>query len=283
MHFNAGRCADALESYRKAAHHAEAAGDIALFMDESSAEATQASFGPTPVAEGLVICEETLERVKGQPALEAWVCESLSRLEAMQGNDEAARAAINRARSVAQELGATHTLASMSLAAADVEWYAGDIAAAEREIRSGYEAFSRSGAMSYRATWAAWLAVSLISLGRDEGEALDLTRESESLAGEDDITAQVPWRGARARILARRGETEDAERIAREAVEIVERTDWLNMQGDAQMALADVLRLAGRGDDATESAGRALERYEQKGNIVAAGWARTLLEDLRAG
>jgi hypothetical protein len=67
-------------------------------------------------------------------------------------------------------------------------------------------------------------------------EALELTRESESLAGEDDITAQIPWREARARILARRGEMADAEKFAREAVAIAERTDWLNMQGYAQLA-----------------------------------------------
>jgi class 3 adenylate cyclase/tetratricopeptide (TPR) repeat protein len=280
MHFNSGRCADALEAYGKAAHHAEAAGDTALFMDESSAEATQASYGPTPVTEGLLICDETLERVKGHPAIEAWVYEGRSRLEAMLGNVEAARAAITRARSVAHELGATHTIASMSKSAADVEWYAGDISAEERERRSGYEAFVRSGANAYRATWAAWLAVSLVRLERDADEALDLTRESESLAGEDDITAQVPWRDARAMILARRGEMGEALKLAREAVDIAERTDWLNLQGDAQMTLAKVLQLAGQSEEAAIVARAAAERYERKGDVVATGWARALEANL---
>jgi ATP/maltotriose-dependent transcriptional regulator MalT len=177
-------------------------------------------------------------------------------------------------------LGATHTVASMSLAAADVEWYAGDIAAAEREIRSGYEAFARSGANAYRATWAAWLALSLISLGRDEEEALALTHESESLAGEDDITAQVPWRDARAMILARRGEMGEALKLAREAVDIAERTDWLNLQGDAQMTLAKVLQLAGQSEEAAIVARAAAERYERKGDVVATGWARALEANL---
>jgi len=63
-------------------------------------------------------------------------------------------------------------------------------------------------------------------------------------------------------------------------VAIAERTDFLNLQGDAQMTLADVLRVAGRADNATEAARRALVRYDQKGNIVAAGWARDLLVEL---
>jgi tetratricopeptide (TPR) repeat protein len=137
------------------------------------------------------------------------------------------------------------------------------------------------GAASFQATWAAWLALSVIELNRDD-EALQLTLESEELAARDDITAQVPWREARAIILARRGQMEEAEKLAREAVTIAERTDWLNLQGDAQMALADVLRQAGRADNATEAARRALERYDQKGNVVAAGWARDLLLQLGA-
>jgi len=55
---------------------------------------------------------------------------------------------------------------------------------------------------------------------------------------------------------------------------MAERTDWLNLQGDAYMALADVLRSAGRQDDAADAAQQALVSYERKSNIVAAGWAK---------
>jgi hypothetical protein len=68
--------------------------------------------------------------------------------------------------------------------------------------------------------------------------------------------------------------------LAREAVEIARRTDWLNMQGDAHMALADVLRLAGTSTEAVDAAEQALDRYDRKGNVVAAGWARNLLKEL---
>jgi tetratricopeptide (TPR) repeat protein len=217
--------------------------------------------------------------VKGQPGYEAAIFKSVALLEAMRGNFEAARSAIARTRFVWQELGNTHGLAGMTDTAGDIEWYAGDIDAEERERRSGYEAFRRMGAQGFQATWSAWLARPLVDLGRHE-EALELTRESEAMAAEDDITAQIPWREARAMIQARKGEREESEKLAREAVEIAELTDWLNMQGDAQMALADVLRLAERTKDALDAARVALDRYERKGNVVAAGWVRTLLEEL---
>jgi class 3 adenylate cyclase/tetratricopeptide (TPR) repeat protein len=279
MHFNAGRSAEALKADAKAAHYARAAGDTAKEMWNVTAEAAHAAFGPTPVEEALALCHRALERVNGRPAHETNVHEHRARLEAMRGNFEGARAAIVQARGVLSELGISHALASMTDNAADIEWYAGDVEAAEREWRTGYDAFVRSRADSYRATWAAWLALALVRLHRDE-EALELTIESNKLAGEDDITAQVPWREARAMILARRGESHEAERLALEAVALAQGTDWLNLQGDAQMALADVLRLAGRADDATEAARQAFERYERKGNIVAADWARDMLRKL---
>jgi tetratricopeptide (TPR) repeat protein len=282
MHVNAGRCAEALKAYAKAADHAAAAGDISMVMTETSQKAALAVYGPTPVEEALTLCEETLEFVKGYRANEAWVHQHRGRLEAMRGNLEAARGAISHARSVAHELGATHMLAVMSGGAAEIEWYAGDAGAEEREHRSGYEAFERSGADSFRATWAALLALSLVRLGRAGEEALELTRESESLASNDDITAQIPWREGRALILARRGKTDEAEKLAREAVDIAERTDWLNLQGDAYMALAEVLRVAGHTSEAVEAASEAVERYERKGNIVAAGWGHALLEELES-
>jgi len=154
---------------------------------------TNATYGPMPVEEALVLCHETLGRVKGQPGYEAAIFPKVALLEAMRGNFEAARAAISRARFVLEELGATHGLAGTTDSAGDIEWYAGDIDAEERERRSGYEAYRKMGAKAFQATWSAWLARPLVDLGRYD-EALELTRESEALAAEDDITAQVPWR-----------------------------------------------------------------------------------------
>jgi tetratricopeptide (TPR) repeat protein len=279
LQFNIGRAGEAQKANALAASHARSAGDRAAELWGLVGATSNAIYGPMPVEEALVLCHETLDRVKGQPGHEAAILNRVALLEAMRGNFEVARAAIARPRLVLQELGNTFGLAGMTDTAGDIERYAGDIDAEERERRSGYEAFRRMGAQGYQATWSAWLARPLVDLGRHE-EALELTRESEAMAAADDITAQIPWREARAMIQARKGEREESEKLAREAVEIAELTDWLNMQGDAQMALADVLRLAERSKDALDAARVALDRYERKGNVVAAGWVRTLLEEL---
>ena len=56
----------------------------------------------------------------------------------------------------------------------------------------------------------------------------------------------------RAEALARRGEHDDAQRLAREAVALAEPTDALADKADALMALAAVLRAGGDEDGARE-------------------------------
>jgi class 3 adenylate cyclase/tetratricopeptide (TPR) repeat protein len=281
MHFNAGRAREAQEASWKAASHARSAGDVSEEMWGLVGALADAVFGPTPVEEAMTLSREVLLHVKGHPGHEADVSLLVAQLESMRGNVEAARAKIVHARSLLREFGATHTLASMTDAASEVERDAGDVFAAERERRSGYEAFRSMGADAFQATWAAWLADLLVLLDRED-EALDLARESGELAAEDDITAQVPWRMAKAKVLARQGNGAEAGQLAREAVDIAERTDWLNLQGDAHMALAEVLRLTGRQGDAAEAARHAVDRFEQKGNVVSAARARSLLEEVAA-
>jgi tetratricopeptide (TPR) repeat protein len=281
LQFNAGQAGEAQKANAQAASHARSAGDTAAELWGLVGRTSNAAYGPMPVEEALVLCHETLDRVNGQPGHEAVVFEKIALLEAMRGNFEAATAAIARTKFVFQELGNTYGLAGMTDEAGDIQWYAGDVDAEERERRSGYEAFRKMGAQGYQATWSAWLARPLVDLGRHD-EALELTKESEAMAAEDDITAQVPWREARARILARRGSLDEAERLALEAVTLAERTDWLNLQGDAYMSLAEVLRLVGRTSEAMEAASDAVERFERKGNIVASEWGHALLEELES-
>jgi len=232
-----------------------------------------------PIEECIALCDDVFDQVKGHPTHEAGLSLNRGFIEALRGNFAEARSAVAFARSVWTDLGVSHALVGMTEIEATVERYAGDIQAEERIRRSGYDSFVESGADGYTASWAAGLARPLIELGRDE-EALSLTLESERLAAVDDITAQIPWRVARARVLARRGDFDEAERLGVEATAMSDKTDWVIWQGDSYMALADVLRLRGRADRALASAQRAVELYGGKGNVVAARWARDLLQQL---
>ena len=82
------------------------------------------------------------------------------------------------------------------------------------------------------------------------------------------------WRVARAQVQAVR-EAAEAERLAREAVELAAPTDFLDLQATALLALARVLREADhRKPRASPREAQAV--YERKGNIVGAGWAALL-------
>jgi tetratricopeptide (TPR) repeat protein len=78
------------------------------------------------------------------------------------------------------------------------------------------------------------------------------------------------WRGTRALILARTGGFQQAERLAREALELTEETDSLNLAGDALLVLAEVLATSGGIAEATAYASEAVHRYREKGNKISA-------------
>ena len=72
------------------------------------------------------------------------------------------------------------------------------------------------------------------------------------------------------------GESTEADALARVAVAITQRTDALNIQGDAFYELAQVLHAAGRRNEAAVTLGQALKRYARK-NLAQAGQVRKRL------
>ena len=120
------------------------------------------------------------------------------------------------------------------------------------------------------------LAAALCTLGQLE-EAEELAGTAERLSAADDVVSQMLWRQTRARLLARRGAHDDAERLALAAVSLVEDTDMLNWHGRARSDLADVYELADRPDDAGLHLELALALYERKGNRVEAAQVRERL------
>jgi tetratricopeptide (TPR) repeat protein len=88
------------------------------------------------------------------------------------------------------------------------------------------------------------------------------------------------WRTSRAKILARQGDLERAESLAREAVRMGEPTDLVNTRADALSDLAEVLALAGRREEALAALEEAAQLYERKGNLTALRRAHSAAERL---
>jgi hypothetical protein len=95
---------------------------------------------------------------------------------------------------------------------------------------------------------------------------------SEELGASDDYVNEALWRTLRAKVLASRGDFDQAEALARAAVEIAARTDFLDLRGQMWLDLAGVLRVADL-PGSREAATEALALYARKGNLVGA--ART--------
>jgi tetratricopeptide (TPR) repeat protein len=229
-------------------------------------------FGPLPVVEATRRCEEILGDGRMQLRVTASALRALAALTAMSGEFEEARRQLRLFRRIVGELGLRVTAASAAETDGVVELLAGDPSAAEQKLRAGYERLGEMGETFTRANLVALLAQALSAQGRDE-EALALT-ELGGPPPDDDVSAQVHLKTARANVLAAVGRVEEAERLGREAVELARTTDFLVMSGDALAALATVLQAAGRPAESVPLLQEALALYERKGNLVSAGRLR---------
>ena len=187
-----------------------------------------------------------------------------------------AREHCREAGRMATELGIRIHGAANAMFSGLIELAAGDAQSAERGLRDGFDRLGEVGETGFRSTVGTILAEALVRLDRDE-EAAGVLDVVNAIAQLDDVDPQVRSRSVRAKILARRGQHAEAERLAREAVEIAARTDYLVLNADALLALAEVL---GDNDEATEALRNALERFQQKQNVVQAGQTRARLAAL---
>jgi ATP/maltotriose-dependent transcriptional regulator MalT len=136
------------------------------------------------------------------------------------------------------------------------------------------------GELAGASTAVAVLGDVLYKQGRHE-EAMQATRLSEEWSAPDDMASQMKWRSARAKILATQGHTDDAIRLGSESFEMARDSDF-GWRGDEALSFAEVLRIVGRPDEALAAARQSLAWFEEKGNEVSAGWARSMIAQLAA-
>ena len=265
-----GQAARADDAWRRAAGHAERAGDERELFDILCWRASAAVFGPTPVPEAIRRCEEIRERVRGSLVALSVVLHPLAALHAMQGDFDRARRLVREGNAILGELGRLQSAVSHHEAL--VELLAGEPAAAEAQLRAGYEKLEEMGEHTLIATTAAMLAQAVLAQGRPE-EAARFCAIAAATTADDDVPTQAMWRGVRARLLAAEGRAEAAAALARDAVALAERTDFPTVHADARLDLAAVLE----GAAAEAAARQALALYEAKGDVVSAGRARARL------
>jgi predicted ATPase/DNA-binding SARP family transcriptional activator len=278
LHWFEGRAATAARAWEEAAEHARLAGAERERIELLTWVASSLCFGPTPVDEAISGCEQIRAKVSADVVAEAATLHPLAGLHAMAGRFALARELLATSRALLADID-PRLHSAVSHPRAIVEMLAGDPAAAEAYLKADSETLDSMKDEALLSTTDAFLARALFGQDRDE-EAEHYTRLSERRAAKSDLLTQVIWRSVRARILARRGSIEQAEQLACQAVNLAKQTDFLSQTGDALLDLAHILRQAGRLELAHAKGAEALHLYQQKGNLVAATSAGSLLTRL---
>jgi class 3 adenylate cyclase/tetratricopeptide (TPR) repeat protein len=265
------------DAMRKATEYAGRAGDERAVKQGTGMQGPGYVFGPAPVEEALAwYASEAVERLaRSRPSLLG----TRAVLEAMAGRFEDARRLLVEMVIWGEELGQGMTRAHLGEFTWYVETRAGDRHAAEQALRDSCRQLEQMGERGWYSTTAGELGHVLCELGCYD-EAEEWAHKGLELGAEDDIITQMYWRQVMAKVHAHRGELEEAERLAREAVAFGEPTDILPARGLAHLDLAEVLDAAGRAAEAATEVRNALAFFEQKGDIPMVDQARAHLQRL---
>jgi DNA-binding SARP family transcriptional activator/predicted ATPase len=225
--------------------------------------------GPATVTEALERSEKLLADAEDRSS-RANVAALMGAMLAESGRNAEGRALAEDARRTYEELGHTIRIATRyALASAEIHLLAGEADAAAAELREACALLQERGEWAHLANQAAGLAEALALVG-EEADAMRWSEISERHAAPHDVWAQFAWRRARAAALTAAGRPDEAEEVARAALDIVGATDAVNDHAATLVVLASALEA--RGDEAGAEATRAdaVALYKRKGNVAAA-------------
>jgi tetratricopeptide (TPR) repeat protein len=279
VHGMAARYQQSTDAVSHAMTHARLAGEERIIARNAVGLASSTLLGPTPVREAISICEQLIADGLSDRQAESKISCTLAQLHAMNGDFDEARALYRRGRTLLRELGQGVNAASTAIDMLLVELLAGDLAAAERDAMPDYEFLTRAGETFFLSTMAALLSRVVRDQGRD-AEAMVFSRAAEQATAQDDMESQALWRSIRAPIVARAGDFQGAESLARSAVDLSRQSDAPQMQADALFELASVLMLSKRTDESRRSIDAAIAIYTAKGDGVSAARALALAASL---
>ena len=277
--FQLGRARTAEAGLEEAIALAARIGDPEVQRSAMSSRLRPVAWGPMTASEGIAYCTTVLESELANVADRSHALQVRALLHAMQGEVDASRRASAESWGLKDEFGLTVLKAVHAADIGYAEELNGDLERAEAELRRGHELLVGIGEVGLRATVDPILASVVQRQGRDD-EAARLIEESRGLGSADDFDAQSRWRAVLARVLAVKGDLEPAEKLAREAVALLEPTDFLGLHAEAYEALGAVLSRAARWDEARGALERAVSLHVDKGNVVAAARSRLALGGL---
>ena len=158
VHGTAGRYDEAAAAAERVVEYAVAAGDARMAARGAQIYASVALVGTLPASEVRERCERLRAQVAGDRKSDAIILGVLAQVYAMQGDFGRAREESERQRQMLDELGPSVTAMATSIERARVESLAGDLAAAERELRADDAALAVLDERYFRSTVVGMLA-----------------------------------------------------------------------------------------------------------------------------
>jgi tetratricopeptide (TPR) repeat protein len=268
------------QAAERALEHARRAGHVREEADALFWAFTAVLYGERPVPEAIDLCERRLAETRG-PLAEVGLLEILAALRVRNGEIAEGRELYERGDVLYRALGMRFRAAVNLQCRGTSELATGDFLTAEGVLRRAIEEFEEMGERGVSSTASALLAHALCAQRRYE-QAASALDTSEQLTHPEDTWNRVLIPSGRARVLAARGELDDALALAREALTVAAQLDEPEIHAQALIALAEVLRRAGRSPEEEDALRKALDLYERKGNRPAAARIGAQLEELAA-
>jgi tetratricopeptide (TPR) repeat protein len=265
------------EAVKRAQEHAIASGDIRRQIAAWNEVGGAMLFGRTPLAElkDFLDAELAWAREHGLPAVEADALLGGPYIHARLGDFELGREMLERSKAICRDLGIAYGLCEAGMAGSEMEVLAGDLTAAERELREVIDIASGMEAAHYVTLYRVRLARVLNDQGRHE-EAGVLLDEAATLYRD------TPWWTSNcARVLSARGKLDEAVALARAAAAQEGGDADITAVAQTLVDVSEVLLAAGDRAGAEAALTEAIALNEEKGNIVPAQHCRERLASVR--
>jgi DNA-binding SARP family transcriptional activator len=265
VHMRAGKIKAAEREFQESLAHADRSGQIREELAARWLLASLIVLGPDPVRLCVNRCQE-LATVRGTE--HPGVLTELAILFAMVGRFDEGRELNERARRIIVErMHVRRMLRFVAQSDATVEVLAGDLAAAENALRVALELTRESKERDPVSQIAARLAFVVRAQGRLD-EAATFALLSEQAAPSEGVEARALSLAATARSASDRGDHQEAEGRAREAVSLVPK-EMPSLRAEVLVELAEVLRAGSHGHGAPEAVKEAMRLYKRKGDTVS--------------
>ena len=260
----------ALAAIEKALEHARKAPDTStLLANLYMLRIGPLMYGPFAVETLRAKLTEMQHLARDSPRMEQAALMLEASLAAEAGRFAQALDCYERSDAILEQLGLTMIRHLMTQFPAEIALRQDRPSDAVRLFRKSFDGLGEVGATGFQSTVATNLARALYACG-EPAEADRFATLGEVMGGSDDITNFATGRSVRARVLADRGDWAAAQEMGTGAMEFAMRTDFPQIHADACLALAHVLRVVGRDDEADALIDKAIASYQIRGDIDAA-------------